>query len=148
MKIKDKIKKLRNDYNLSQQQLADDLNVSRSVVAKWESGLLEPKKEYIDLIKMKYNVDISIDEFKNNSINLSFAFNMITNFIIFLIILFVLSILFFKEYDIFISFVSTIPIYSLLIIPELMKYLNNTNTLYSLFIHSNFFNIFKYSIQI
>lgn len=39
MRFCDKLPKLRKNNNLSQEQLADRLGVSRQAVSKWESGL-------------------------------------------------------------------------------------------------------------
>lgn len=44
MKFSDKLKKLRKDNNLSQERLADLLEVSRQVVSKWESGVSQTKR--------------------------------------------------------------------------------------------------------
>ena len=38
MKFCDKLSKLRKNNNMSQEQLADKLGVSRQAVSKWESG--------------------------------------------------------------------------------------------------------------
>lgn len=47
MKFCDKLAQLRKANNLSQEQLADRLNVSRQSVSKWESG-----DTYPDMAKM------------------------------------------------------------------------------------------------
>lgn len=39
MKFGNKLSKLRKEHNLSQEQLADKLEVSRQAVSKWESGV-------------------------------------------------------------------------------------------------------------
>ena len=39
MEFKDRLKRIRQERNLSQQALADAIYVSRSAVAKWENGL-------------------------------------------------------------------------------------------------------------
>lgn len=39
MNLADNLKRIRKEHNLSQEQLADKLNVSRQAVSKWESGL-------------------------------------------------------------------------------------------------------------
>ena len=38
MELKDKIQKLRKSKRLSQEKLAEKLNISRQAIAKWESG--------------------------------------------------------------------------------------------------------------
>lgn len=40
MKFSEKLQKLRKENKLSQEQLADQLDVSRQAVSKWESGML------------------------------------------------------------------------------------------------------------
>lgn len=47
MRFSDKLPKLRKDNNLSQEQLADKLGVSRQAVSKWESGSSYPDMEKI-----------------------------------------------------------------------------------------------------
>lgn len=47
MKFKDKLPKLRKNNNITQEQLADMLGVSRQAVSKWESGLSIPDMEKI-----------------------------------------------------------------------------------------------------
>ena len=39
MKFCDNLPKLRKEHHLSQEQLAEKLNVSRQAVSKWESGV-------------------------------------------------------------------------------------------------------------
>lgn len=43
MRFSEKLQKLRKENKLSQEQLADQLDVSRQAVSKWESGLSFPK---------------------------------------------------------------------------------------------------------
>ena len=38
MELKDKIQELGKNKNLSQEKLAEELNISRQAVAKWENG--------------------------------------------------------------------------------------------------------------
>ncbi len=59
MNIGENLKKLRKEKGLSQEQLADILNVSRQSVSKWESDLAYPETE--KLIKLANLYDISID---------------------------------------------------------------------------------------
>ncbi len=39
MKFSEKLQRLRKENKMSQEQLADQLEVSRQAVSKWESGL-------------------------------------------------------------------------------------------------------------
>lgn len=41
MELCDKIKKIRNKFGLTQEGLAEKLNVSRQAVAKWEMDMLQ-----------------------------------------------------------------------------------------------------------
>lgn len=56
MMFQNKLKELRKDKNISQYDLADALNISRSVVAKWENGLTLPSEESIRLLMDYFNV--------------------------------------------------------------------------------------------
>lgn len=55
MALKDNIKKFREEKNLTQQQLADKLYVSRQTVCRWENGsrcpdLIMAKKLALELV--------------------------------------------------------------------------------------------------
>ena len=52
------LKKIRKDNNLSQEQLADELGVSRQAISKWESGAAYPEMYKIIAICDKFNVNI------------------------------------------------------------------------------------------
>ena len=60
MLITDKIKKLRKDNNMTQEDLADKLNVSRQTVSKWETNVGVPDIDNIKAICNLFN--ISTDE--------------------------------------------------------------------------------------
>lgn len=62
MEFKDKLKDLREKRNISQQKLADEIFVSRSAIAKWESGLGLPGKENKEAL-IKY-FEVSEDYFE------------------------------------------------------------------------------------
>lgn len=57
MELKEKLKKLRNERNISQQTLADAIFVSRSAVAKWESGLGLPCDESMEALEKYFGVE-------------------------------------------------------------------------------------------
>lgn len=61
------LKQLRNERNLSQEKLADDLYVHRTTVNKWESGKVIPLNDKLLDIANYFNV--SIDELLNGSRN-------------------------------------------------------------------------------
>ena len=60
-----KIKKLREEKNLSQEQLANLLDISQSKLSKIENGRLK-KIEMKLVLKFCKNIDISLDEFFEN----------------------------------------------------------------------------------
>ena len=45
------IKKLRQDLQLTQQQLADKIGARQHTVARWETGMNEPKGAYAMLLR-------------------------------------------------------------------------------------------------
>ena len=55
----ERITKLRNNLNLSQEQLAKKIGVSQRSISAWESNSNEPKSSYI--IKLANFFDISTD---------------------------------------------------------------------------------------
>ena len=57
MEFKDKLKKIRQEHNLSQQALADAIFVSRSAVAKWENGLGYPNETSYKALIQYFQVD-------------------------------------------------------------------------------------------
>lgn len=57
MSLGERIRELRKKYGLSQEQLADKLNVSRQAIQKWESNVNEPNIETIKCIACYFQVD-------------------------------------------------------------------------------------------
>lgn len=66
MKLSDNLKSIRKKYNLSQEQLAEKLGVSRQAVSKWESGQSYPEMDKVLLICKLF--DYNIDELMNESV--------------------------------------------------------------------------------
>lgn len=60
MKFNEKLIKLRKASGLSQEELADKLNVARQTVSKWELGETTP--EMNKLVELSDLFDVSIDE--------------------------------------------------------------------------------------
>ena len=52
------LKKIRKDNNLSQEQLADELGVSRQAISKWESGQAYPEMDKIISLCDKFHLNI------------------------------------------------------------------------------------------
>ncbi|MBR1717737.1 MAG: helix-turn-helix transcriptional regulator [Bacilli bacterium] len=66
MNLKENLKRIRKENNLSQEQLADKLNVSRQSVSKWESGTSYPEMD--KMIQLCRMFDLNIDELLNQDI--------------------------------------------------------------------------------
>lgn len=66
MNLSDNLKRIRKEHNLSQEDLAEKLGVSRQSVSKWESGSAYPEMDkMLQLCKM---FDLNIDELLNKDI--------------------------------------------------------------------------------
>ena len=59
MNLADNLKRIRKDNNLSQEQLAEKLGVSRQSVSKWESGLSYPEMDKVLQICQLFNLNIN-----------------------------------------------------------------------------------------
>lgn len=57
-KFSENLKKIRKDNNLSQEQLADELSVSRQAISKWESSIAYPEMDKIIALCDKFNLNI------------------------------------------------------------------------------------------
>lgn len=68
MKFSEKLQKLRKENNLSQEQLADKLDVSRQSVSKWESGQTYPEMD--KLLTMCKLFNITLDDLTNDEIDI------------------------------------------------------------------------------
>ena len=56
--LSEKIYKLRKNSGLSQEQLAEQLNVSRQAISKWESGTAVPESEKLITISNYFGVSV------------------------------------------------------------------------------------------
>jgi transcriptional regulator with XRE-family HTH domain len=54
----DNLKKIRKEHNLSQEELAEELGVSRQAISKWESGSAYPEMDKIIALCDKFNLNI------------------------------------------------------------------------------------------
>ena len=66
MKFSEKLQTLRKENKLSQEQLADMLDVSRQAVSKWESGQTYPEMD--KLLSMCKIFNCTLDELTNDEV--------------------------------------------------------------------------------
>ena len=66
MNLAENLKKIRKDNNLSQEQLAEQLGVSRQSVSKWESGQAYPEMDKVLQLAKMFN--LNIDDLLNQDI--------------------------------------------------------------------------------
>ena len=59
METKDVLKKIREDNNLTQDQMADKLMVTRQAVSRWEVGDTQPNTDTLKIISKEFNVSIN-----------------------------------------------------------------------------------------
>ena len=80
MKLADNLKRIRKENNLSQEQLAEKLGVSRQAVSKWESEQSYPEMDKVLLICKLFNYNIDelmnenlkeVDENKQSKVNVN-----------------------------------------------------------------------------
>lgn len=64
--LSENLKKIRKDNNLSQEQLAEELGVSRQAISKWESGVAYPEMDKI--IQLCNKFELNIDDLLNKDI--------------------------------------------------------------------------------
>lgn len=69
MLFSEKLKKLRKENNLTQEKLAEKLNVSRQAITKWESGDGVPDIENLKQLSTLFNT--TIDELVKEDINIT-----------------------------------------------------------------------------
>ena len=60
MAFRDNLIKLRNESQLTQEKLAEEINVSRAAVGKWEAGNGTPSIE--NLVALSRYFDVTVDE--------------------------------------------------------------------------------------
>lgn len=59
MTLSDRLQELRKTHNLSQEQLAEKLDISRQAISKWESGQANP--DINNLLKLSNIYEVSTD---------------------------------------------------------------------------------------
>jgi transcriptional regulator with XRE-family HTH domain len=59
MEVKDILRNLREKNNLTQEQMAERLNVTRQAVSRWETGETQPNPEMLKVLSRKFDVSIN-----------------------------------------------------------------------------------------
>lgn len=59
MEIRDILRNLREKNNLTQEQLAERLHVTRQAVSRWETGETQPNTDTLKLLSQAFNVSIN-----------------------------------------------------------------------------------------
>jgi len=59
MEIREILKKLRERSNLTQDQLAERINVTRQAVSRWETGETQPNTDTLKLLSKEFDVSIN-----------------------------------------------------------------------------------------
>ncbi len=67
MQLSDKIAYLRKKHSMSQEQLADKLDISRQAIYKWEAGMSVPELEKIKRLAEIF--EVSFDDLLNDELN-------------------------------------------------------------------------------
>ena len=59
METKDVLKKIREDNNLTQEEFAERVLVTRQAVSRWETGETQPNTETLKILSKEFNVSIN-----------------------------------------------------------------------------------------
>ena len=59
MKVQEVLKSIREKNNLTQEQMAERINVTRQAVSRWETGETQPNTELLKVISREFNVSIN-----------------------------------------------------------------------------------------
>ena len=59
MEVKEILKNLREKNNLTQEQMAERINVTRQAVSRWETGLTQPNPELLKILSREFGVSIN-----------------------------------------------------------------------------------------
>lgn len=72
MNLQDKLVTLRKESKLTQLKVAEELNVSRQAISRWESGLAVPSTDNLKSLSKLYHVPVDYllhDEVERDSFN-------------------------------------------------------------------------------
>jgi len=92
MQFSDNLKKLRKEHNLTQEEVASKIYVSRSLIAKYENGSVYPTNENIEKLALLFGVEVSDLVGINESTSLFLKINKEQKIIIYIANIFILII--------------------------------------------------------
>lgn len=96
MKIGEKIKFERKKRKISQQELADHLNISRQAISRWENNISLPDLDTLVLVSKYFEINLNVfveDDHNNKSITNEEIVKKMTPYILVLTAIFTLIIL-------------------------------------------------------
>jgi transcriptional regulator with XRE-family HTH domain len=59
MEVKDILKDLREKNNLTQEEMAKRINITRQAVSRWENGETQPNPDMLKVLSREFNVSIN-----------------------------------------------------------------------------------------
>ncbi|MBO7637361.1 MAG: helix-turn-helix transcriptional regulator, partial [Treponema sp.] len=59
MEVKDILKNLREKNNLTQEEMAERINITRQAVSRWENGETQPNPDMLKVLSREFNVSIN-----------------------------------------------------------------------------------------
>lgn len=115
MKLGEKVLKLRKKINISQEQLGEQVGVTRQTISNWELGETSPNPEQLKLLSKALNISIDdllendiksvekdevnkIESKPNKYLKVSKNIGIIIGILLFFFIVIIVSILFFSNY--------------------------------------------------
>lgn len=129
------IKNLRLDHHMTQQTLADQLNVTNKTISKWETGRNLPDVEMIGKLSQIFN--ISVDELLTQRKGLRLKTKKFLQILFIELILFVLMLLFVnQEYILYLVLTFALPNILIMMIAVIVSYFIS--------LQSQWIKIFKY----
>lgn len=59
MEVKDILKKLREKNNLTQEEMAQKVNITRQAISRWETGETQPDTQMLKVLSREFDVSIN-----------------------------------------------------------------------------------------
>ena len=69
--FKERLKELRKEKSITIEKLAEDLGSAKSTISRYENGLREPKKDFLEMLSQYFNVSVDYLLGRTNERNLN-----------------------------------------------------------------------------